>query len=116
MIAATYAKPHAEHRTSKLDDALDRGFVPHPDDMLPPAQHLLPGEGVDALTGFCKGVRAMHFIGPLTRCAHPHCRTSVTEESVSYCPHDLPFCPECVWEDGCDECANSQPIDYGKAS
>lgn len=58
VTAAYFAKPHAEHRTTKLDDALDRGYVPHPDDMLPPAQHLLPGEGVDALAVFAAEVEA----------------------------------------------------------
>lgn len=37
-------------------------------------------------------------------CAHPHCRTSLDTNPVE-CPHGLPFCDHCVWEDGCDECA-----------
>ena len=37
-------------------------------------------------------------------CAHPACRTSLNDETAAYCPHVLPFCEHCVWEDGCDEC------------
>lgn len=36
-------------------------------------------------------------------CAHPHCHTSLNEYAVE-CPHGLPFCEHCTWEDGCDEC------------
>lgn len=36
-------------------------------------------------------------------CAHPHCHTSLDEYAVE-CPHGLPFCEHCTWEDGCDEC------------
>jgi hypothetical protein len=37
------------------------------------------------------------------RCAHPHCRTSLDEHPVT-CPHGLPFCAHCTWEDGCGDC------------
>lgn len=37
------------------------------------------------------------------RCAHPTCRTSL-DDYPTECPHRLPFCPSCVWEEGCDEC------------
>lgn len=91
---------HPSHRTL----AEDAGFDPSPDDLLPPAAHLMPAPGVDPLTAFAAEVRTLRFVGALTRCAHPHCRTSLTEETVTYCPHGLPFCEACVWEDGCDEC------------
>lgn len=94
----------SEDYPSRLTLAEMRGFDPNPDDIAPPAAHLMPAPGVDVLTAFAKQVRALRFVGALTRCAHPHCRTSLTEETVTYCPHDLPFCEACVWEDGCDEC------------
>jgi hypothetical protein len=37
------------------------------------------------------------------RCSHPHCRTSLDEYAVE-CPHGLPFCEHCTWEDGCESC------------
>lgn len=97
------ARDDEQHYTRR-DVAEAAGFDPHPDDLLPPAAHLMAAPGVDPLTAFTKMVRSLRFVGALTRCAHPHCRTSLTEESVTYCPHDLPFCELCVWEDGCDEC------------
>lgn len=38
------------------------------------------------------------------RCAHGHCRTSLTEETAVFCPHGLPFCEHCTWEEACDDC------------
>lgn len=38
------------------------------------------------------------------RCAHPFCRTSLDPHPVE-CPHGLPFCDSCTWEEACDECA-----------
>lgn len=38
------------------------------------------------------------------RCAHGHCRTSLTEETAVFCPHLLPFCEHCTWEEACDRC------------
>lgn len=81
-----------------------RGFDPHPDDMLPPAAHLMPAPGVDPLTAFAAQVRAVRYVGHLTRCSHPQCRTSLTDDTVEYCPHNRPFCEACVWEDGCEDC------------
>lgn len=95
-----------EQHYDRRDLAEMAGFDPNPDDLLPPAQHLMPAPGVDALAAFAKQVRSLRFVGALTRCAHPHCRTSLTEETVTYCPHDRPFCELCVWEDGCDECGS----------
>lgn len=37
------------------------------------------------------------------RCTNYHCRTTLDEHPVT-CPHALPFCEHCTWEDGCDEC------------
>ena len=31
------------------------------------------------------------------------CRTSLDEYPAT-CPHGLPYCDACVWEDGCEEC------------
>lgn len=42
--------------------------------------------------------------GPL-RCAHGHCRTSLTDETAVYCGHGLAFCGNCTWEEACGECA-----------
>lgn len=44
----------------------------------------------------------------MTRCAHPACRTSLDEYPVT-CPHNLPFCSVCVWEEVCPECAAETP-------
>ena len=38
------------------------------------------------------------------RCAHPHCRTSLTEETAVFCRHRLAFCEACVFEEGCESC------------
>lgn len=38
------------------------------------------------------------------RCAHGHCRTSLTDETAVFCPHALPFCENCTWEEACDDC------------
>jgi hypothetical protein len=48
-----------DYRTSRLDDALDRGFVPHPDDLLPPPAHLQVPPGVDILAAFAAEVDAV---------------------------------------------------------
>lgn len=45
-------------QTSRRGRALMGSFDPHPDDMLPPAQHLMPGEGVDVLAAFAAEVDA----------------------------------------------------------
>lgn len=37
------------------------------------------------------------------RCAHPACRTSLDEYAVE-CPHGMPFCEHCTWEDACEDC------------
>ncbi len=43
--AATFASdPGPEPQHYRLDDALDRGYDPHPDDLLPPAAHLALAE------------------------------------------------------------------------
>lgn len=39
----------------------------------------------------------------IRRCTNYHCRTSLDEHPIE-CPHGLPFCEHCVWEEGCDEC------------
>lgn len=57
-MTAHFAHPHPEPTWDKLDDAIDRGFDPHPDDMLPPAAHLVAGEGVDVLAVFAAEVEA----------------------------------------------------------
>jgi hypothetical protein len=38
-------------------------------------------------------------------CSHPACHTSLTDEQVIYCPHDMPFCGNCTFEDICLMCA-----------
>lgn len=111
--------PGPEPHTSRLDDAADRGF--DPGERPHPTAEWIEGEFQlslhdDAFDWFTAGVRALRIIGPLTRCAHPHCHTSVTEDDVSFCPHNLPFCEACTWEDGCDDCANSNPTDTREAS
>lgn len=116
MTAVFASDPGPEPHHSKLDDALDRGFDPHPDDLLPPAAHMNAPNGVNPLGWFIAETRALRIVGPLTRCAHPFCRTSVTEDDVSFCPHNLPFCEGCAWEDGCDDCGNGGPTDYKEAS
>lgn len=93
-----------EQHYDRRDLAEMRGFDPHPDDIAEPPAHLMPAPGVDPLTAFTAQVRALRIVGPLTRCSHQQCRTSLTEDTVTYCPHDLPFCEACVWEDACDEC------------
>lgn len=45
-------------QTSRRDRALMAGFDPHPDDMLPPAAHLMASEGVDLLAAFAAEVDA----------------------------------------------------------
>lgn len=40
----------------------------------------------------------------IRRCAAPFCRTTLTDEDTIHCPHQLPFCEHCTWEDGCDDC------------
>ncbi len=40
----------------------------------------------------------------IRRCSHPHCRTSL-DEYPTECPHSLPFCDACTWEEACSECA-----------
>lgn len=40
--------------------------------------------------------------GGLRRCSI--CRTSIAEYPVE-CPHGLPFCEHCTWEEACAECA-----------
>lgn len=40
----------------------------------------------------------------IARCSHPTCRTSLDDESVVYCGHDVKFCEYCDWGDGCDDC------------
>lgn len=104
MTAARWARPSLELGHSRLDDAHDRGFDPTPDDNLPPAQHLQAPAGVNPLAWFIRSTRALRYVGPLTRCAF--CRTSVTEDDVSFCPHNLPHCEACDWRDGCEECGN----------
>ncbi len=47
-----------DYRTSRLDDAIDRGFDPHPDDLLPPPAHLRYPAGVDVLAAFAADVEA----------------------------------------------------------
>lgn len=47
-----------EEYPTRAQAAEDAGYVAHPDDNLPPAQHLLPGEGVDPLTAFAACVEA----------------------------------------------------------
>ena len=48
-----------EYPTSKLDDAIDRGFDPSPDDLLPAPAHQRYPEGVDPLTAFAAEVEAV---------------------------------------------------------
>ena len=40
----------------------------------------------------------------ISHCSHPTCRTSLDDESVVYCGHDVKFCEHCDWADGCDDC------------
>ena len=40
----------------------------------------------------------------MRRCSHPFCRTSL-EDVAATCPHDMPFCEDCIWEEVCSECA-----------
>jgi len=40
----------------------------------------------------------------VTRCAHPHCRTTVTDDYSVRCPHGLTFCEGCTWEEACEGC------------
>lgn len=116
-MTATFAHdPGQEPAWNKLDEAMRRGFDPTPDDLLPPPAHLEPPTGVNPLAWFIRETRALQIVGPLTRCAHPFCRTSVTEDDVSFCPHNLPFCEACCWEDGCDDCGNGGPTTYEEAS
>lgn len=105
-MTARWARPADEHHTSKLDAAIDRGFDPGERPHPTPA-HLSPPAGVNPLAWFINATRALRIVGPLTRCAHPHCRTSVTEDDVSFCPHNLPFCEACDWLNGCPECAST---------
>lgn len=107
----TTAHIEAEHM-SRRELAEERGYAPHPDDNAPAPQWAAEKFGG---AGFVREVRALRIVGEYTRCAHPHCRTSLTEETVTYCPHDLPFCEMCVWEDGCNECWDLS-IDAGGAA
>lgn len=86
---------------SRRDLALEAGYDPSPEDLLPPAAHLIPEPGVDPWAE----IRAFRFVGAQTRCKHPHCNTSLTPDTVNFCPHDHPFCELCTWEDGCHQCA-----------
>lgn len=92
----------------------ERGYNPEPSDMWPAPEHLKAPAGVEPLAWFAAELRTLRIVGPLTRCAHPHCRTSVTEDTVSFCPHNLPFCEACEHQDGCGECATSS--DHKEAS
>lgn len=47
-----------EQHYDRRDLAEMRGFDPNPDDLLPPAQHLMPAPGVDAMTAFAAEVEA----------------------------------------------------------
>lgn len=49
---------HEQHY-SRRDLAEMRGFAPHPDDLLPPAAHLMPAPGVDVWAAFTAEVEAM---------------------------------------------------------
>lgn len=42
----------------------------------------------------------------LARCAHHHCRTTLTEDAAVQCPHGLGFCDGCTWEEVCHECSS----------
>lgn len=54
----TAVHPSYLPRRHMREAAEDHGFNPTPDDLTPPAQHLLPGEGVDPLTAFAACVEA----------------------------------------------------------
>ena len=43
-------------------DAELNGFDPHPDDLKPPAAHLLAGEGVDVLAAFDAEIKALRHL------------------------------------------------------
>ena len=102
MIAwGRYSEPH--EWPSRIDRAISAGFDPGEDYDQPAPAHLRPPAGVNALAVFA--AQADHALG-ITRCTHPHCRTSLTDDDTSRCPHNRAFCDMCVWEDGCDECAN----------
>lgn len=51
--------PTGDYRTSRIDDAIDRGFDPHPDDLLPPPAHLRYPAGVNVLAAFAAEVDAV---------------------------------------------------------
>lgn len=76
----------------------------HPDDNEPAPQWAIDRFGGD---GFTNEVRALRIIGRLTRCSHPTCRTSLTEDDATFCPHNLPFCQDCTWEDSCESCSDA---------
>lgn len=42
-------------------------------------------------------------------CTRTDCRTSLADDTTVYCPHGLPFCEHCTWEEGCSECAPPVP-------
>lgn len=76
----------------------------HPDDKAPAPQWAIDRFSGD---GFTNEVRALRIVGRLTRCSHPHCHTSLTEDDATFCPHDRVFCQDCTWEDGCESCSES---------
>lgn len=90
-------------RVSRRDLLAERADL-HPDDKAPAPQWAVDRFSGD---GFANEVRALRIIGRLTRCSHPHCHTSLTEDDATFCPHNLVFCQDCTWEDGCDECSHS---------
>jgi hypothetical protein len=61
IVHSLYARdPGPQPGQTKLDDALDRGYNPCPDDMLPPPAHLtLDGDWLDALQGSVEEARSL---------------------------------------------------------
>lgn len=92
-----------------------RGFDPHPEDMLPPAAHLLPGEGVtDLLGALDAAVKAARHANACedcgTRCS-AYCDErlcSTNGPAVGARCGDHIVCESCVddgWDQDCRDCA-----------
>ncbi len=99
MTAARFANTPPEPYRSKLDDAHDRGFAPHRDDLLPIAEHLLPGDGVDALAVFAAEVEAARHT-----CDVPACGTRChdCDERMTCMGPDARACGVTCWTCPCD--------------
>lgn len=96
------------------DDAYDRGYSPDASDFRPlppvaePDREKFTAEYVAEIEAAKEYARRMT---PVASCARYDCRTSLTEDEAVRCPHELVFCRNCTWEEGCIECSVESAVE-----